>query len=309
MSPSLLRPDIFNVVEYLCNWDLRMRDCGFDSGWLYKKFLLDFGKINSDLESRYDFLTIEGWKETLSERVEWGNLPSRFDWKRLPLPYRSPFLENVHNKISSLEGVCDSADIRSEQWRLTFPYQALIDQCRMDQLDADVLFRSELASCADSSLLISAANSVGVNPIGVPVGIREVKRVVHEFCRRNSLATLSSVRPTKSGFVYGHEFDNDLVLCLSILEVRSLKVGNDVRFRINHSFNLVCKDQFRISWGWPKDFPWAGLPELSLYPSYGLKDSSPAAFYVNLAYILLSFRFWCEAFDRFFGLKVEVSSK
>lgn len=285
-----------------------MHGHGFDSGWLYKQFLLRLGKVDSNLELKYDFLTVEGWREVLSESVGWKNLPSCFDWKKLPLPYRSPFLEDVHAKISSLEGVCDTADIRSEQWRLTFPYQALIDQIRAEQLAADVLFRNELVSGADSPSLISAARSIGVNPIGIPVGTREVKRVVHEFCQHDGLARPSGVRPAKSGFVYGHEFGNGLVLCLSILEVRSFKVGNAAHFRINSSFNLVREEQFLTSWGWPKDFPWAGIPDLSLYPSYGLKNSSPSAFYVNLAYILLSFRLWCEAFDVFFSLSTEASS-
>lgn len=277
-----------------------MSEHGFSSGSSYKKFLLELGGIDPTLESTYDFLTLEGWKEYSSERIGWENLPGHFDWPRIVLPYRSSHLASVHEKIASLAGICDLADIRSERLRLTFPYLMLVDQVRTLHGDLDKSFRGKLISRADDEAMVLASRSLGVEPIDRSVGFKEVKKVVEEFCQDRALARSSGVRPIKNGFVYGHDFGNDLVLCLSVLEVRSFQVEGKRWNRMNSSFSLVRKDQFLTSWGWPKYFPWAGLPELSLYPSYGYKEESPTAFYVNLSYILLSFQFWCEAFDNFF---------
>lgn len=294
------RSDIYSIVERVGDWDSRMREYGFSSGCSYKRFLLDSGRINSVLEEKYDLLTVEGWKEVSSERIGWENLPTHFDWKGIALPYRSSHLTDAHAKIVSLAGVCDLADIRSERWRLTFPYHMLIDQVRALSGEVDASFRMNLVSSADDETMILASRSLGVNPVSRAVGFKEVKRVVEEFCQERGLAKLSNVRPTKNGFVYGREFGNGLVLCLSVYEVRSFPVEGKHFYRVVSSFNLVRNDQYLNSWGWPKDFPWAGLPELSIYPAYGLKVESSVAFYVNLSYILLSFQFWCEAFDSFF---------
>lgn len=300
MSSDAIRPDLYRVFDRIGDWDSRMREQGFSSGHSYKKFLLELGGVDPTLESTYDFLTLEGWKEHSSEQIGWDNLPGHFDWQRLALPYRSSHLAGVHEKIAIFTGTWDLADIRSERWRLIFPYQKLVDQVRAAYGDLDKSFRGKLVSTVDDEALVFAARALGIEPIGRPVSSKAVKKVVEGFCQDRGLAKPSDVRPTKNGFVYGHDFGNDLVLCLSVLEVRSFLVEGKRWNRINSSFGLVRKGQFSTSWGWPKEFPWAGLPELSIYPSYGYKEDSPVAFYVNLGYILLSFQFWCEAFDSFF---------
>lgn len=245
-------------------------------------------------------LTSEGWKEISSERIRWENLPNNFEWKKFDLPYRSPYLKLVHAKIDELKGSCDEIDLRSERWVQTFPYQRLVEKVRATILDEDVSFRKSLISQADNESHVAAARALGVDPFIFSVGLRGVKKFVREFCLSRDLAELGQAKPTKAGFAYGRDFGNGLILCFSILEIKSHLIDGSPNFRINSSVNLIRKEQFENSWGLPRDFPWAGLPSMSTYSACGLKDTSPVAFYVNLSYLLLSFQFWCEAFDDYF---------
>lgn len=304
MSVQNFRVDLYAVIDGVRDWDLRMREYGYTSGWAYKKFLLESGLIDPCMEVEYDLLTAEGWKEIASERIAWENLPENFEWRKCVIPYRSPYLKIVHAKIGELKRSCDEMDLRSERWVRTFPYRRLIEKIRETLLDEDASFRKSLISQADNEMHIAAARSLGVDPVIFPVGLKGVKKFVREFCLSRDLAKPGQVKPTKTGFSYGREFGNGLVLCFSILEIRSYSFDGVAAFRINSSINLVRKEQFENFWGFPKDFPWAGLPDVSIYSACGLKDTSPVAFYVNLSYLLLSFQFWCKAFDDYFGIAV-----
>ena len=304
MSVENYRADLYAVINGVRDWDLRMREYGYTSGWEYKKFLLESELISPCVEAEYDFLTTEGWKEIASERIAWENLPENFEWRKCVIPYRSPHLKLVHAKIDELRESCDEIDLRSERRVSTFPYLRLIEKIRETLLDEDVSFRNSLISQADNEMHIAAARSLGIDPVILPVELKGVKKFVQEFCLSRGLAKPGRAKPTKTGFSYGREFGNGLVLCFSILEVRSYLFDGAAAFRINSSMNLVREEQFESTWGLPKNFPWAGLPNVSIYPAYGLKDTSPVAFYVNLSYLLLSFQFWCEAFDDYFGVAV-----
>lgn len=302
MSAAFYRSDLYNIFESWQDWDALMRDAGFSAGWEYKQYLLNSGVMDKNRAGEYEGLTVARWKEISSERIMWSQLPHEFSWNQLLLPYRSPLLSHIHHELAKLQKSLSEVDFRSEQWTRLFPYQDAIEKLRAIDLDAEDAFRKKLVQQTDDDVSIVAARSHGVEPIGRVVSLKEVKLSIQRYCLDRNLARPAGARLPKGSVVYGRDFGNGLVLCFAMWEVQLRSSEGFSVYRLNASQSLVRKEHFDVAWDVPVNIPWSGIPELSLYPAYGLKDKSAVSFYVNLAYQLKSFQMRCEAFDAFFGL-------